>query len=131
MENKIVDYKTAKIAKHKGFWLQDILDCYFYTVHSPYPRKYEYGRVEPDENTILAPTQSLLQKWLREKFNIIVTAFTDFVTWQVEIIHPDLENPFYFDFDDNGDYMNSYEDALELGLQKGLEIIHLIRNEIS
>ena len=81
MEDTRVTFETAKLAKEKGF---DAL-CYdaFNSMENLYSNgwcEYLYdNKVEIpfrsgvlESQDILAPTQSLLTKWLREEHNIIV-----------------------------------------------------------
>ena len=98
MKEQLITFETAKLAKEKGF---TILEKGFY---------------------IGAPTQSLLQKWLREKHNLEVISMhaDDFVWWKVkvrrlskvgaEIIKTEME-------------FNTYEEALESGLHQALKLI--------
>ena len=61
---------------------------------------------------ILAPTQSLLQKWLRETHNIFISIN---VNYCYKIYNNDelYEESFYY---------NNYEEALEQGLQEALKL---------
>lgn len=121
MKESLIDLETAKIAKEKGFkescfhyfslegeeksFKEDIM--YFYS-------KGENGRV------ILRPTQSLLQRWLREVHNLYVL-----------VENNDLENEviWYFYVNKKGGEnlllstikCKTYEEALELGLQEALK----------
>ena len=82
-----------------------------------------------------APTQSLLQKWLREKYNlhIIITleCYCDGINYCIQILCYDKNNPDGYNNDkctrtygDNGEF-KTYEDALEFALQKALNFIKL------
>ena len=69
-----------------------------------------------NESCISAPTQSLVQKWLRDKHNIIVNVNYDFAythNWGCEIWKNDI-------LDNNKGIRDSYEDALEYGLDCAL-----------
>lgn len=68
IREEIVTYEVAKLAKEKRFrekciehYYDDTKDLY----RSSNPQCYNFGG-----NTSDAPTQSLLQRWLREKKNI-------------------------------------------------------------
>jgi hypothetical protein len=68
IHEEICTYEVAKLAKEKGFrekcithYYDDTKDWY----RSSNPQCYNFGG-----NTSDAPTQSLLQRWLREKKNI-------------------------------------------------------------
>lgn len=75
MKEQLITFKTAKLAKEKGFEvatihsyeLSEVL-CYKEKAHNWNGRKKLLG-VDKYFN---APTQSLLQKWLREKHRIVV-----------------------------------------------------------
>lgn len=70
---------------------------------------------------IEAPTQSLLQKWLREKHNIHIGVYynKNSCVWDVECWHVDDVEPFYY----GNIEFNTYEEALENGLQEALKLI--------
>jgi len=121
LEETIVLYETAKLAKHKGFDVATDRRFFFNSElltkdPSPFPTK-------TSKPTMYAPTQELLQKWLRETRNIevyvlptidhkgdrgytnrvlddfIVTANIDFKQYQY------------------------YEEAMEMGLRQGLNLL--------
>jgi hypothetical protein len=103
MKDKLISFSTAKLAKEKGFDLQSNSFNYVY-----------------------APTQSLIQKWLREvhKINIEVTWMSD--KWFVD--NYDLSTPMPNKsicktlFNERNGF-NTYEKALEKGLEKALKLI--------
>jgi hypothetical protein len=117
MKDEIVTLKTAKLARKKG--LDTELDlgsncnCYKkdgeltpYHVHFQYPNKKEY---------IYAPTQSFLQKWLREKHGLILCViYTNVpgIKWGYDIYGRGV---IYTG--------NSYEECLEAGLIEALKLI--------
>lgn len=74
IHEEICTYEVAKLAKEKGF-PQHIGDD-AYIVENEYDNEYEVGCCYPIQfipdylPTITAPTQSLLQRWLREGKNI-------------------------------------------------------------
>lgn len=105
-----------------------IYDCngefWFDTKDQPYfPEKYP------------ALTQSLLQRWLREVYNLYVVCTSEFygdgINHNVQVLcyNPNLSGSDYYDnskctgmFGDNGEF-ETYGEALEFGLQKALELI--------
>lgn len=133
MEEHLITYETAKLAKGKGFdipcvnfWYREKMtqnpycgsgveydsdrDCIWNWNHSsPYPNKhYKYQ--------FSAPTQSILQKWLREKhgLNLFITEGTIHQTkYKFYINQHHHKSPEY----------DTYEDALECGLVKALKLI--------
>lgn len=127
MREELVSFETAKLAREKGFNVQTF-DWYDYTGN------YHKGFIPhelhecPRYKEYYAPTQSLLQRWLREEKMV-----------HVEIAH----NPMYGGFMpylceiENGKYgvftlleanchciamhNATYEEALEAGLQYALK----------
>ena len=72
MKEQLVSFETAKLAKEKGF---DIFTDYsFYSDGKE--TVSEYGC---EDILIFRPTQSLLQKWLRENYKIYVNTHLSFV----------------------------------------------------
>lgn len=126
IHEEIVTYEVAKLAKEKGF-PQHIGDD-AYIVENEYDDKYEVGCHYPIPfipdylPTITAPTQSLLQRWLRDN------GFGE-----VEVRHwPETDKyPHHYGWevkDNLGDLMSysskkfdSYELALENALKYSLE----------
>lgn len=143
MKESLVTFKTAKLAKEKGFNnISNIL--YFYT--KPKSKMFgidEKGRYYPIKNTpkklykigehatlnienvIESPTQSLLQKWLREEKNIIV--YQTFVlypsfSWKYNILHRENDKLLYAIIL-GGSQNLSFEESLEEGLEKALNLL--------
>lgn len=139
MKEQLITFETAKLAKEKGFDIQ----CHWYFTHKRkfptsedtyYPNQTSKPQNWNDDSNLKfyerfsTPTQSLLQKWLRETHQL-----------HLEIQVQDyVETPkFYWDI--FGNYKNnkmircianspredyvSYEEALETGLQKALSYI--------
>lgn len=83
MKEQLISYETAKLAKEAGFPADEIFYVYsengtyklpsgrsgdYYEGYCEHGTLYELCEVE-DPSPIPAPTQSLLQKWLREEHN--------------------------------------------------------------
>ena len=120
MEEQLISLETAKLAKEKGF----NEECYF--TYDKISKEYcifksEYSETNSEINKYIysAPTQSLLQKWLREKHNILIFPYINFQE----------KDYFYCSiFPKNGDRFSTedfltYEEALEVGLQEALKLI--------
>lgn len=130
MKEDLITYDTAKLAKEKGFDLESSCRSFYTKPRSKMFGVDEHGRTYPMKNTskklyfmgdhaalnyknvMLAPTQSPLQKWLREEHNIIV------------LVH----KPVGYMCTVNGRSLGekslaSYEDVLEQGLYEGLKLI--------
>lgn len=125
MEDQIVSFKTAKTLKKKKF---DIIQRYgneasLYKKNGEHTYYTNYGFMYSglNEGYISAPTQSFAQKWLREKHNILVVVYPFFND-------PSDKDKFWcrvFTPDDKGgtSMYDTYEEALEEGLQIGLNFI--------
>ena len=126
MKEQLVNFETAKLAKEKGFQLKRNYFGYIDQFYEPKTKNIRHfglhGRT-PIKDLIYIPTQSLLQKWLREKHNIqmILKPFYDSLK---------KENSFVCDVIRISDgrvikspRMLSYEEALEIGLQEALTLI--------
>ena len=123
MTEQLISLETAKLAKEKGF------------VQNPYEIPYSYrykftdntgcvlshSLFNPSSNICTAPTQSLLQKWLREKYDIdiiINTYRNQNQKYYKYFISEKSKNVIKSE-----EYYNTYEDALEIGLQEALKLI--------
>lgn len=160
----LITFKTAKLAKDKGFssclkstiiisWSQDR----DYRTQIPYEpncflngehfEDYEYSKEEfkslfKDDDSYSAdvqiPSQSVLQKWLREEYNIRI--FCTFETiddsetaWVWNIVKDNIEGNGrkkdtwdFYDRWDSFSYMmwwKDYEEAMEEGLFQALNLI--------
>lgn len=115
MEETYITFETSKLALEKGF------NGYQYS--SFYANYYNCdGSVgnslwqHLENKSPRYVTQSLLQKWLREKHNLIVSIIPRFFTtvfYEYRILGIEVEVNSY----------DSYEDALENGLKCALENI--------
>lgn len=129
MKEDLITYKTAVLAKEKGF---DWHTLYFREDNKIYSHVgYDnFNAPEWGSNKYSAPTQALLQKWLREVHNIDVWA-QPYVntTKQNELIIPDETYSFYVFKDgvfkrDQGNHLD-FESALEAGLIEALKLIEI------
>lgn len=112
---KEISFKTAKLAHEKGC---DVVSpkVYCNVTENLFGSEYSYG------DDYFAPEQEELKKYLRERQTpIIVTPETDFVAWSCNIDHPDKGRKHIDKVD--GKLINSYEDALEAGLNYALGLI--------
>jgi len=156
MNEELISFETAKLAKEKGF---DIKCAYWYgcdnpsgdtkpntLMCTPYRITELDGSRYTQEYTMVysAPTQSLLQKWLREEYNLNVQ-ITEYYRWTYTVsklynknsineeITEEETDTFYSDHRCGniivlpyGKKYKTYEEALEVGL---LEALKLIRND--
>lgn len=143
MKEELISLDTARLAKEVGF---NVTLRFSSVNHAYFPpikefKEFNYENLEdysqfnlkqynPKDELIekcgipyyLAPTQSLLQKWLREKHKIHIDV--------VYFINQPINNELWADcyqFFVNGEafhpYCKTYEEALELGLLKTLKLI--------
>ena len=157
MEEQLISFETAKLAKEKGF---DISTHSYYFednkfkensikgTNGYYGDEYEFNLSEFNENwndkwltkktgdrcfgcskqkgyleTFSAPTQSLLQKWLREVHDIHIDIRTNTVSGGNYFFYLfQTRAPFYtlFVSEKNSD---NYEKALECALKESLKLI--------
>lgn len=117
MEDKLVEFDTAKLAKEKGFdWKVSL--------HYESNGNRFINKVECNFNNVelicSAPTQSLLQKWLRKEHKIEVVVFKNKNGYSFEFDYADK-----FEIGKLSNYIayQTYEEALEIALQEGLKLI--------
>jgi hypothetical protein len=128
MKEELITLETAKLAKEKGFdwntcnrlynvWdygkLKEIRNLNVNVSHSDYSKRY-----------YPAPTQSLLQGWLREKYNIIVLLEPVLGFSHIEFSMSIYTKKNIFSLTKFHVSSNkTYEEALEAGLIEGLKLI--------
>jgi len=137
MEEQIISFETAKLAKEKGFeW--NCNDCYDRNGHTYLngwcerlddffeDNNFNNSEIESKglEYYYIASTQSLLQKWLREVYNIIVTSYPITGFDKIEYSY----NIYTFSnilslTETTARRFNTDEKSLEEVLQKGLKLI--------
>lgn len=154
MEEKLISFETAKLAKEKGFYISDNVKVIYTSENVDLPNinnvdlNYDedgwcfrnkenylkHNEVITWINAVnftrynhpcwLAPTQSLLQKWLREVHNLHIYIFgynCGKELWAYEI--REIKGAFVeFDMPHKALY-SSFEEALEAGLQEALKLI--------
>lgn len=131
MKDKLISFETATLAKKRGFdW-----KCNNY--HDKRDGYYLDNVVDKNYNETIGcisiPTQTLLQKWLREEHKIVVSPdifnTEEFkLYWAVGIIF--IENLEEENFTEESrpnfqlpDMFNTYEKALEKGILEALKLI--------
>lgn len=130
MTDQLISFETAKLAKEKGF--KENTNAYHNI--TPMGDKAEdnpiiVGSINHNYesyNTIAIPTQSLLQKWLREVHHIHVEVGLNF---NDKFHYSAVYNRNYVDLFDTIKHkryntnFNTYEEALEVGLTEALKFI--------
>lgn len=111
MKEQLITFETAKLAKEKGVIIKS--DIAYNSIGTlEIPRGINY----------YAPTQSLLQKWLREVHNIHTNVHYG-LTFTFKI-NGDLKGNDYVDYSEMDKFWGrTYEEALEKGLQEALKLI--------
>jgi len=140
MEEQLISFETAKLAKEKGFDTptrnfyadESWKDEQVYTCNEVGYPEYtkDMGNNHGFGDITLTPTQSLLNKWLREVHKIHIEIEYSFKQnkYSVDIYNSDekiIDNQLFKISSKIEDYLKykSYEDALEFGLQEGLKLI--------
>lgn len=114
MKDQLISFETAKLAKEKGFNEPVI---YIYDQHAnlfDHRMSLNDLSMNSDEEFIYAaPTQSLLQKWLRDVHNIIVAP------------DKDDEEKYFLHVTGLGMWGNykTWEETLEIGLENALKLV--------
>ena len=117
MEDTIITFETAKLAKKKEF--NEICQYYYEILDKPISlQKMSCSNAEGYKQPT-APTQSLLSKWLREEHNIIVLVDYEGIDGYYYKFYSYKEGNKNYDASDKN--YNTYEEALEAGLQVGLQ----------
>lgn len=114
MKEDLISFKTAKLAKEKGFdW-----ECrYLYKSEIGWEEGQGVDYNWNSFNSYSAPTQSSLQKWLREEHNILV--YVDPRSHHIFQYHIITEDDEII----GSDRLNNWELILEKGLQDALKLI--------
>ena len=129
MQEQLISFETAKLAKEKGFNIPVIyvFDDIDGTLTASYVKNvFDLLNYNTSIHKCSRPTQSLLQKWLREKYKIQILIqhythikdgelYAGFV-YNPNIIYCDTPCPVIRK-------ALTYEEALEICLQKSLKLI--------
>lgn len=123
MKDQLIAFETAKLAKEKGFNIESNFAFLRGELKSHGIGNHFFA--EPLNDIIEAPSQSLLQKWLRGIHEIHISVDKDDLDWNYQLW--DISQ-----LDGDGDFPHlttsnaghsSYEVALELGLYEALNLI--------
>ena len=119
MEDTLITFETAKLAKDKGFQIPTVFhyddkgtSCKYFNVKNNW-------NMPANEVLYSAPTQTLLQKWLRttRKIHITITSISQ-ESWQYHVTKVGEKLGMVF----AEDYY-TYEEALEDGLKQALLVL--------
>jgi hypothetical protein len=140
MEDTLISFETAKLAKEKSF---DLPTWYYFNVdnkidetipegfsglkneiwQSNTVNKYSNNKTAYNYYQCSAPTQALLQKWLRDIHNIHVVLLPNdegLYGFAITIANRNHTDSNRFELDE---ITGNYEEALEKGLQEALKLI--------
>ena len=129
MKENSVGFFVAKLAKEKGFPQEpNKLKIPYYNYKgefkgdiSDWLRKYLKKEDTSDVESVSAPTQSLLSKWLREKHNIIVLVDYEGIDGYYYKYYYYINEVKKYNASDKN-YI-TFEEAYEIGLQEALKLI--------
>jgi hypothetical protein len=151
MQEQLITFETAKLAKEKNFEIgvnQSYIiykESYNYDDDPNHRESYKVNDVEINSHyhvnnykgidlsnelyeAYSAPTQSLLQKWLREVHGIITQVECNYWdeingwnTYSVTVFIPNSGN--VLEDNETFSFYKTYEEALEVGLQEALKLI--------
>ena len=138
MNETLISFETAKLAKEKGFNLNS---PGFYSCDNPssekignqlilrdWERWINFGSEDSQEGTMIysAPTQTMLQKWLREVHNIDITIMIRFASDYEIHIHKNRNIPKGFTSipvkPTWENHKRLYEETLEIALFEALKL---------
>jgi len=138
MKEQLITYEVAKLAKEKGFkpaseWNPEYVPGY---------KDYGFIFDEPEKGVVLdefkeedyscegyylAPSQTLLLKWLREEHNINIVIIPTFACYNIGIYKYSTLTDMNLNLDLNGLEFKDftvYEDAIEAALFKAFEFVN-------
>jgi hypothetical protein len=127
MKDELISFETAKLAKEKGFDPQTFnsIELWVHTLRSEEPftgHNPKLGGTSYSDDCELygRPTQSILQRWLRERHDILVYC----------IPNNAVSDVWHYRIDRNysilgilSQHYPTFEDALENGLKEGLSML--------
>ena len=124
MEDTRINFETAKLAKEKGFPQSRKAKGKFRDDGSIESLGIGGAMIDTCKEWYERPTQSLLAKWLREKYNL----YTESQMYIEEGLYKfkyDIKSDFEYDLIVLKEKYNfsTYEEALEIGLQEALKLI--------
>ena len=122
MKDKLIQFSTAKLAKQKGFNIET--QKYWANYYTGEPLM-KWKLISKEDKTMeymewAAPTQSLLQRWLREEHNLHVDMYRNAIGFQCNLDKAGCGTHIRKVTDCEED---TYEQALEKGIQEALKLI--------
>lgn len=125
IEESYVSFDTAKMLKEAGFDVP--CRSYYELEDGEIVRKDSIGSSDYNayEDTVCSrPTQALAERWLREVYNYAVCVWYSAEHEKWFYAHGNLDNMMFDEEYSISDFIyDSYEQALEAGLQKAIKLI--------
>jgi hypothetical protein len=126
MKEELITFETAKLAKEKGFDLE-VRDYYHpnYGLTDISDELCNMNGSNWAKGYYSAPTQSLLQKWLREEHNVDISIDVLFADSYGVFIHKNrnqIGNVIIIKVTSENHITGVFENTLEVGLQKALKL---------
>ena len=118
LKEKLISFETAKLAKEKGFHISSRGEGMGKRV---FINGELVNTIFSSKDHIHAPTQSLLQKWLREVHNVSIKIDDYYTNSRVRFDYNICE--LGSQEDNPVGVFETYEEALEIGLQEALKLI--------
>jgi hypothetical protein len=126
MKEQLVSFQVAKLAKEKEF---DVLCEHSFSEHDSGIQDNNQNGFrnwnKEYKNSYSRPTQTLLQKWLREVHNLYVEANPNAsgYGWFIDKTNGTHIKGSEYEGPNDGGRWDIYEDALEIGLLEALKLI--------
>lgn len=129
MTEELITLETAKLMKNKGF-----SECVFTFYEADgvegdmiLSETYDYSEnFNKREGFLSAPSQSLVQKWLRETKNLHISIIRNACGYGYDICKADNGTHIadgIFKGPNDGGQWDTYEEALEVGIQEAIKLI--------
>ena len=131
MKEQLITFETAKLAKEKGFNESTEGDCWVKTLDGKIIHNSERHPVDDDrvdnEYYLAQPTQSLLQKWLRDEHNLYIDVHSGHYAWNNKVSFYTSIKSIYKGENKHYKYrtkdVSTYEESLEKALIESLKLI--------
>lgn len=136
MEEELITFETAKLSKDKGFDLKvkNWFDISWHPFIKKNPIEWESSIFvdfnSGKTNQFSRPTQSLIQRWLRDKHNILIDICAYYKEEDLPLNSPRKpEGYFCWDpyneefYEELAPKFKTFEEALEFGLQEALDML--------
>lgn len=122
MEETLISSKTLELVKEKGFPIDEMIyrDTKNGLPVGNWKERLKYFETEEKSDLTKKPTQSLLQKWLREKHDIHIGINTQYN----KNICNELKPKFSYEISNKGNLYHGYGDNLDvwIGISRKLEM---------